>query len=76
MTRKAYQNKMRYFMTQALKQADEHLRQTDPNYVPAKIGRGIRQTLDHSKEVAERFGSYQAAWDSIAEVRKFFGVEC
>ena len=76
MTRKTYQNKMRYFMTQALKQADEHLRQTDPDYAPAKLGPGIRQTLDHSKEVAERFGSYQAAWDSFADVRKAFVVEC
>lgn len=76
MTRKTYENKMRYFMTKAMRQADEHLRMTDPTYRPRKWGKGVRRTLDSSKEVVQRFGSYQAAWDSFAEARKFFGVKC
>ena len=76
MTRKAYQNKMRYFMAKASKQAADYLSKNDPTYKPSKWGKGIRYTLDHSKEVAERYGSYQAAWDSMAASRKFFGVEC
>ena len=75
MTRKTYQNKMRYFLAECVRQSNEILSKSDPNYKPMKLGKSTRYTLDRSKEVAERFGSYQAAWDSFADARKSFGVE-
>ena len=70
MTRKKYEGKLAVLII-AIHKDCEGMYSDD---TPWKLGTSLKYVRDHSHEVIEKFGSYQAAWDALKACREYYGV--
>lgn len=71
MTRKQYIRRLNELIIAIHRDADG--KQVDGS--PWKLGASMKYTRDHVKEVPEKCGSYQQAWDNLKSVRELYGVK-